>query len=153
MSTDREIDRQRLLGLCQWLDHRALNDARAYQERKDARNDAAALRRLLSRVEELEKAVAIYQSAMDKIATIAAQGVIGAPEASERVAGALVRTAPQRIYLLVSDDDEHYGEPFPDCSGDEVTWSVDPALACHVAYVRADLVDAPRDAAPADVKP
>lgn len=63
------------------------------------------------------------------------------------------RTAPAEIYLLVSDDRDHYNEEFPrGVSGDEVTWCTDRALDCAIRYVRADLVTAttrtPTGAAP-----
>ncbi|WAC72107.1 hypothetical protein OU995_21435 [Roseateles sp. SL47] len=52
----------------------------------------------------------------------------------------VVSTAPACIYLLVSDDPEHRGKPFPkNPDGDEVTWCPEPVLECNVAYLRADV--------------
>lgn len=52
----------------------------------------------------------------------------------------LHRTAPSRIFLLVSDDKEDYDRAFPkDPHGDEVTWSEDQALDCYVEYVRREI--------------
>lgn len=51
-----------------------------------------------------------------------------------------VRTAPKRIYLIISDDKCHYDEEFP---GDDVTWCADDVEDCNVEYVRADLAHPP----------
>lgn len=51
----------------------------------------------------------------------------------------LTPSAPERIWLCISDDEDHYAEPFPACYGDEVTWSSDKPCACTVEYVRADI--------------
>lgn len=56
-----------------------------------------------------------------------------------------VQTAPQRIYLQISDDADHLDEPFP--CGHEATWCADSVMDCEVAYVRADLLSMP----PADL--
>jgi hypothetical protein len=48
----------------------------------------------------------------------------------------LTKTAPERIYLQVSDDPDHYNTEFVD---DDVTWCRDSVMACEVEYVRADL--------------
>lgn len=65
----------------------------------------------------------------------------------------VVRTAPARIYLQVSDDRDHESEPFPDAHGDEVTWCADSVLACEVEYIRADLAPAsPAAAKESDAK-
>ena len=50
----------------------------------------------------------------------------------------LVRTAPEVIYLQVSDDANHVSETFPDYH-EEITWSQNSVLDCEVKYVRADL--------------
>lgn len=56
---------------------------------------------------------------------------------------AVVRTAPARIWLQVSDDAAHMHTDFPRSThGDEVTWSPTRALDCEVEYVRADLAQA-----------
>lgn len=61
----------------------------------------------------------------------------------------VTRTAPERIWLQISDDADHCAEPFPTGPKAEVTWCEDSVLACQVAYVRADLYDArPASAAP-----
>lgn len=57
-------------------------------------------------------------------------------ETSVRVVPVVVRTAPERIWLQVSDDRDHFNEPFP---GEEVTWCADSILQCEVEYVRSDL--------------
>jgi len=51
----------------------------------------------------------------------------------------LDRTAPQSIYLQVSDNSTHLNEPFPKdvaC----VTWTSLSALECEVKYIRSDLI-------------
>lgn len=54
----------------------------------------------------------------------------------------LTKTAPERIWLQVSEDEDHHCEPFPrHPHGDEVTWCQDSVLACEVEYVRADLYE------------
>lgn len=52
----------------------------------------------------------------------------------------LDRTAPERIFLQISDDDDDRDEPFP--YNDEVTWCADSVVATEVEYVRADLMPA-----------
>ena len=54
----------------------------------------------------------------------------------------VVRTAPARIYLQVSDEEHDRDEPFPEPSMD-MTWCADSVLACEVKYIRSDLVVAP----------
>lgn len=55
----------------------------------------------------------------------------------------LTDTAPRRIYLCVSDDEEHNNEPYPERYPEDeaITWSTDRPVACTVAYVREDLAD------------
>jgi hypothetical protein len=64
----------------------------------------------------------------------------------------LQRTAPERIWLQISDDADHKDEPFP--YGEEVTWCQDSVTSCQVEYVRADLARAAISACPvpADLK-
>jgi hypothetical protein len=50
-----------------------------------------------------------------------------------------VLTAPERIWLQISEDEDHYNESFPHHVGEEITWCQDSVLACEVEYVRADL--------------
>lgn len=51
----------------------------------------------------------------------------------------LVQTAPERLWLCVSDDPADTNEPFPNDLS-EVTWATDHCpVACGVTYVRADL--------------
>lgn len=51
----------------------------------------------------------------------------------------LIATAPETIWLCVSDDHDHYREPFPK-NLDEVTWAVDHCpVCCGVKYVRSDV--------------
>ncbi len=54
----------------------------------------------------------------------------------------VVRTAPTRIWLQVSDDVNDMREPFPALIHDGITWCQDSCIACEVEYVRADLVRA-----------
>jgi hypothetical protein len=50
----------------------------------------------------------------------------------------LNETAPEKIYLQISDDGAHFHEPFPiDLEG--ITWCADSVLDCEVGYVRADI--------------
>jgi hypothetical protein len=56
---------------------------------------------------------------------------------------AVVRTAPQRIWLQVSDDASHMHTDFPRSpDGDEITWSPSQTLDCEVEYLRVDLAAA-----------
>jgi len=51
-----------------------------------------------------------------------------------------VSTAPERIWLQISDDTDHFDEPFPRGPEADVTWCEDIGSAeCEVEYVRADL--------------
>ena len=58
----------------------------------------------------------------------------------------LIKTAPARIYLQVSEDVESFNLPFPDSCGDEITWCADSVLDCEVEYVRADVSQASQSA-------
>ncbi|HXS04862.1 MAG TPA: hypothetical protein VN731_10325 [Rhodanobacter sp.] len=52
----------------------------------------------------------------------------------------LIRTAPEQIYLQISDDESDHEEAFPADHGDEITWCADSVLDCEVKYIRSDLV-------------
>ncbi|MCX7132316.1 MazG-like family protein [Aeromonas sp.] len=49
-----------------------------------------------------------------------------------------IRTAPERIWLQVGDQEHYHSEPFPRDTG-EVSWCADSVVGCEVPYVRADL--------------
>lgn len=49
----------------------------------------------------------------------------------------LIKTAPERIYLCVSDCESSRDESFPDYHG-EITWADHQAVSVTVAYVRSD---------------
>lgn len=51
----------------------------------------------------------------------------------------VVKTAPRRIWIQVSEDKWDKNEPFPDPSED-MTWCQHSVMDCEVEYVRADLV-------------
>lgn len=51
----------------------------------------------------------------------------------------VTRTAPERIWIQVSDDAFCCGEAFPQILDESITWCVDSVVDCEVAYVRADL--------------
>ncbi len=51
----------------------------------------------------------------------------------------VVTTAPERIWLQVSDCDGDEEEPFPHGVDAEITWCQDSVMAVEVEYVRADL--------------
>lgn len=51
-------------------------------------------------------------------------------------------TAPERIWLQVSDDADDCDLPFTYTYSDEVTWCEDSVTACQVEYVRADITEA-----------
>lgn len=53
----------------------------------------------------------------------------------------VVKTAPERIYLQISDDESDKDEPFPDEARSEITWCSDSVMDCEVEYVRADLAE------------
>ena len=56
----------------------------------------------------------------------------------------LTKTAPETIYLCISDEEIDTEFPFPrDC---EVTWSEDKEMITTVKYIRADLADKLRGA-------
>ena len=65
-----------------------------------------------------------------------------APQEGQTESPRVVSTAPKRIYLQVSDDEDHLAEDFPD-AWDEVTWCQESVMQCEVAYVRADLAAPP----------
>lgn len=50
----------------------------------------------------------------------------------------LVRTAPERIFLQIADED-YSRESFPRPYGEEITWCETSCVECEVEYVRADL--------------
>lgn len=54
----------------------------------------------------------------------------------------VVLSAPQKIWLQVSDEEAHIAETFP-ATDEGVTWCRDSVLACEVEYVRADLATPP----------
>jgi hypothetical protein len=47
-------------------------------------------------------------------------------------------TAPETIWLQVSDDELDCAEPFPSDDPEGVTWCATSVLSCEVKYVRAD---------------
>ncbi len=47
-------------------------------------------------------------------------------------------TAPEEIYLCISDDPSHLDEKF---DGRDVTWCPDQLVAATVKYVRADIAE------------
>ncbi|HAU4884244.1 TPA: DUF3850 domain-containing protein [Aeromonas hydrophila] len=49
-----------------------------------------------------------------------------------------IRTAPERIWLQVGDQNHYHSEPFPSDTG-EVSWCAESVMSCEVPYVRADL--------------
>lgn len=49
-----------------------------------------------------------------------------------------IRTAPERIWLQVGDQEHYHCEPFPRDTS-EVSWCADSVVGCEVPYVRADL--------------
>lgn len=55
----------------------------------------------------------------------------------------LVRTAPERIFLQIADED-YSRESFPRPYGEEITWCETSCVECEVEYVRADLADEQR---------
>ena len=52
-------------------------------------------------------------------------------------------TAPKRIWLCVSDEQEDHDMPYPELYAEdaEITWSTDQPVAVTVEYVRVDLSD------------
>ena len=57
------------------------------------------------------------------------------------VVSVLTDTAPKRIWLCVSDDEDDYDLPYPELYAEdaEITWSTDQPVAVTVEYVRADV--------------
>jgi hypothetical protein len=53
----------------------------------------------------------------------------------------LTETAPERIWLQISDDKDDLNYVFPSHHHDDITWCKDSVVAAEVAYVRADLLD------------
>lgn len=53
----------------------------------------------------------------------------------------LTDTAPKRIWLCVSDDEDDYDLPYPELYAEdaEITWSTDQPVAVTIEYVREDL--------------
>jgi hypothetical protein len=58
------------------------------------------------------------------------------------VTNRVTKTAPEVIYLQVSDDSFDCDEEFPEPTED-MTWCQDSVIACEVKYIRADLQDKP----------
>lgn len=56
----------------------------------------------------------------------------------------LTRTAPERIYLCVSDEEDDVNRPYPEAYAEDeaITWATDQPVAATVSYVRADLHNA-----------
>lgn len=52
----------------------------------------------------------------------------------------IVRTAPERIYLQIGEDQPLWDEHFDD--GEEVTWCADSIGGVEIPYVRADAAEA-----------
>lgn len=55
-------------------------------------------------------------------------------------------TAPKRIWLCVSDDEDDYELPYPELYAEdaEITWSTDQPVAVTIEYVRNDLSEIAR---------
>lgn len=55
-------------------------------------------------------------------------------------------TAPKRIWLCVSDDEDDYELPYPELYAEdaEITWSADQPVAVTIEYVRNDLSELAR---------
>jgi hypothetical protein len=53
----------------------------------------------------------------------------------------LTETAPERIWLQISDDEDDLNYPYPS-HHEDVTWCQDSVVAAEVAYARADLHEA-----------
>jgi len=49
----------------------------------------------------------------------------------------VTETAPERIWIQISDEAEHCDEPFPE-PNEDMTWCQDSVVCCEVEYVRAD---------------
>ncbi len=59
----------------------------------------------------------------------------------EHMQSKLNSTAPERIWLQVSQDARDHKKPFPEAN-QNMTWCDSSVLACEVEYVRSDLVRA-----------
>lgn len=53
----------------------------------------------------------------------------------------LTETAPERIWLQISDDEDDLNYPYP-LHHEDVTWYIDSVVAAEVGYVRDDLLEA-----------
>ncbi len=53
----------------------------------------------------------------------------------------VVETAPERIWLQISDDAHNADEDFPEPASDQITWCQDSVMEVEVKYIRADLVE------------
>ena len=81
------------------------------------------------------------EDGISRIAAILAR--IDAELGKLMVVSEMVRTAPERIWLQVSDEPADIDDPFPRPITDEMTWSTGQCVACEVEYVRADLSPTP----------
>lgn len=61
------------------------------------------------------------------------------PQSATAETRLLVLTAPERVWLQVSDDADHYREAWDHASAESATWCADSVLECEVPYVRADI--------------
>lgn len=77
---------------------------------------------------------------------IAAEALAEQPAQGEAVAES-TRTAPERIWLCLSDEEGDESMPFPRGTG-EVTWAEDAVVHVTVEYLRADLTAPPAPAVP-----
>lgn len=62
-----------------------------------------------------------------------------APPTDAAQVSEMVRTAPARIWIDVSEDEDLHDEPFPHDLVEDMTWSITRGSASTVEYVRADI--------------
>lgn len=55
-----------------------------------------------------------------------------------------IETAPERIYLQISDTDADAAFPFPETT-EGVTWCAESVVTVEVQYIRADMAEQQRD--------
>jgi hypothetical protein len=97
------------------------------------------LRALVAKWREVAAGERRYDATLDSCANELEAALASLPVEGWRTVPRVQKTAPERIWLTVSDDKHDEREPFPENYGEEICWSVDAPVAVCVPYVRADL--------------
>ena len=89
------------------------------------------------------RSVDISWSELGEVCAAAADEIERLRAAPSAPPNEVTRTAPERIWLQVSNDAYDCDQPFPPVPDADLTWCHESVEDCEVAYVRADLAAAP----------